>query len=274
MGLATLKNKVAKTLRHLAAPVRPDEVRSALAKVTGGGADILFVHSSLSVCGNFTAGPKDVLAGLRDVAGTLSVPTHSYCYPKAIGEPGPVFDFCSTPSQNGVLTEIFRTQPSVIRSINATHSMAATGPLAEALVEGHEKLDAPCGAGSPYDRLIVRQASVLLFGVSFRSYTPYHTAEDAAGSPFAYEQGTIDRLRYIDRNGEMRERLSRRQSWTPRRFREVGDLLEAAGLVRRESLGRGHLLFVPDCSKVHDFLVERLRRVPDFLYLTCTAPLQ
>jgi hypothetical protein len=38
-------------------------------------------------------------------------------------------------------------------------------------------------------------------------------------------------------------------------------------------LGRGHLLFVPDSAKVHDFLVERLRRIPDFLISSCDASL-
>ena len=135
-------------------------------------------------------------------------------------------------------------------------------------------LDAPCGKSSPWARLVERNASVLLFGVSFRAYTPYHTAEDAADSPYAYEQGTIDRLRYIGGDGQVHDRLSRRQSWTPRRFKEAGDLLERAGLVRRVALGRGHLLFVRDSAKVHDFLVERLRKIPDFLYGTCTQELR
>ena len=269
-----MKRKVRRGLHQLLTPIGPEQVSLALRRLTGDGVDILFVHSSLFSCGRFTAGPTDIIARLRDASGTLALPTHTYSYPATAGEPGPVFDFRSTPSQNGILTEAFRKQLGVVRSINATHSMAATGPLAEALVEGHETLDAPCGLGSPYHQLIERNASVLLFGVSFHAYTPYHTAEDAAKSPFAYEPGTVDRLRYVDRDGVTREQLSRRQSWTPRRFREVGDLLESVGLVRREPLGRGHLLFVPDCAKVHDFLVERLRKTPDFLYLNCAVPLR
>jgi aminoglycoside 3-N-acetyltransferase len=240
----------------------------------GDGADVLLVHSALSGCGYFTAGPEDVVVTLRDFAGTLCMPTHTYCYPSARGQLGPIFDPAVTPSKNGVLTEIFRKQPDVLRSINATHSIGAAGPLARDLTTGHELLDAPCGQGSPWDRLVQRGASVLLFGISFHAYTPYHTAEDAAGSPFAYEPGTIDRLRYKGTDGEVRERRSRRQSWTPRRFREGGDLLEQVGLVKRAALGPGRLLFVPDSAKVHDFLVERLRKVPDFMYAQCTAQLQ
>ena len=77
----------------------------------------------------------------------------------------------------------------------------------------------------------------------------------------------------IDEAGQVCECLSRRQTRDPRRFAECGDLLERAGLVRRVPLGRGALLFVPDCAKAHDFLVERLRKTPDFLFLNCAAPL-
>jgi aminoglycoside N3'-acetyltransferase len=113
-----------------------------------------------------------------------------------------------------------------------------------------------------------------MFGVDFHSYTLFHTAEDASGSEFAYENGTLDRLRVVNEKGEEQDCWSHRQSRAPRRFAETGDLLERAGLVRRVKLGRGTLLFVPDCSKVHDFLVERLRRIPDFLYQSCTSALQ
>jgi aminoglycoside 3-N-acetyltransferase len=272
--LDRLKRGTTRAVNRLWHPVSPAETRRALREVMGDGADVLLVHSALSGCGYFTAGPEDVVVALRDFAGTLCMPTHTYCYPSARGQLGPIFDPAVTPSKNGVLTEIFRKQPDVLRSINATHSIGAAGPLARELTTDHELLDAPCGQGSPWDRLVRRGASVLLFGISFHAYTPYHTAEDAAGSPFAYEPGTIDRLRYKGTDGEVRERRSRRQSWTPRRFREGGDLLEQVGLVKRAALGPGCLLFVPDSARVHDFLVERLRKVPDFLYAQCTTQLQ
>ncbi|MEO8114125.1 MAG: hypothetical protein ABI655_07095, partial [Phenylobacterium sp.] len=84
---------------------------------------------------------------------------------------------------------------------------------------------------------------------------------------------TADRLRVVDEAGVVQERVSRRQTRDPRRFAECGDLMERAGLVRRVQLAAGHLLFVPDCAKAHDFLVERLRRTPDFLFQACATPL-
>jgi hypothetical protein len=84
----------------------------------------------------------------------------------------------------------------------------------------------------------------------------------------------LDRLRVLDEEGQQHECWSRRQSRTPRRFTEAGGLLESVGLVRRITLGRGDLLFVPDCSRAHDFLVERLKNVPDFLFRSCARNLE
>jgi aminoglycoside 3-N-acetyltransferase len=273
-NLSDLQRKVKRVLHRLRTPIRSDEMRTTLNRLIGDGKETLFVHASLSSCGRFTAGPEDVLCGLHEFCDTLAFPTQTYCYPSSPGEAGPLFDPGTTPSKTGLLTEIFRMQTGTLRSTHATHSLAASGALAEKICSGHYRHDTPCGAGTPYRRLVERGAAVLLFGVTFHSYTLFHTAEDASSSQFAYEHGTLDRLRVVDERGQERECLSRRQSRTPRRFAEAGHLIENAGLARRITLGRGTLLFVPDCSRVHDFLVERLKRIPDFLYESCASSLQ
>lgn len=269
-----LKRKAKRTMHRLSTPIRPDEMRFALNRLMRSGQDILLVHCSLSSCGRFTAGAEDVIRGIGEFCSTLALPTHTYCYPNSADEAGPVFDPLTMPSQNGLLTEIFRNQSGSIRSVHATHSLAASGSLAEQICSKHYQCETPCGRGTPYSRLIEQRAAVLLFGVSFHSYTLFHTAEDASGSRFAYEEGTIDRLRVLDEEGKERECQSRRQTRNPRRFAQTGPLLEKFGLAHRVTLGKGELLFVPDCSRAQEFLVERLKKVPDFLYESCTSTLQ
>ena len=274
LTLSGLERKAKRVLHRLRTPIRPEEMRTTLSRLVGDGNEILFVHASLSTCGRFTAGPGDVLCGLHEFCDTLAFPTQTYCYPSSPVEAGPLFDPETTPSKTGLLTEIFRTRTGTLRSIHATHSLAACGALAEEICSGHYRHDTPCGSGTPYSRLVQRRAAVLLFGVTFHSYTLFHTAEDASGSEFTYEQGTLDRLRVVDERGEQQDCWSRRQSRAPRRFAEAGYLLERVGLARRTTLGRGDLLLVPDCSRAHDFLVERLKKVPDFLYQACARDLQ
>ncbi|HYC37549.1 MAG TPA: AAC(3) family N-acetyltransferase [Usitatibacter sp.] len=254
-------------------PIGPAALRAALDRAIGAAPGTLLVHASFSACGRFTGGSDDVLAALGERCSTLAFPTHTYSYPEN-GAPAPLFDPRATPSRTGLLTEIFRISPGVTRSIQSTHSIAARGAEAAALCAGHYLNDTPCGRGTPYERMVRSQAAVLLFGATFHSYTLYHTAEDASGSQFAYEPATVDLLEVIDESGNRRHCRSRRQSRAPRRFREAGGLLESAGIARRVPLGAGILLYVPDCARAHDFLVERLRRVPDFLYATCTEPLR
>ncbi len=232
------------------------------------------VHSSLSACGNFTAGPADIIAALQETCGTLCLPTHSYTYPTVIGERAPLFDAAVTPSQNGALTEFFRQQPGVLRSIHSTHSLACFGPRAAEVTAGHHTYDSPTGPGTPYSRLVHRPSAALMFGVHFHYYTFFHTAEFEAGSPHAFQQGITDRLYVVDESGARHECLSRRQNWAPMRFQEAGDFLEKLGLVRRAALGRGALLYVPDTLKVHDLLMDRLKKFPDFLRQSCVEPLR
>ncbi|MEJ8572837.1 AAC(3) family N-acetyltransferase [Microbaculum marinum] len=271
--LVELRRRASRTYRRYRNPLRPDEFRRALDELGLRQSDILFVHSSLSAMGRFTAGLEDIVDALGDVCGTLGLPTHTYSYPEASGAPAAVFDPATTPSRNGLFTEYFRRRPEAVRSVHSTHSLAMQGPEAGEMTMDHYQSDTPCGAGTPYARMIEARASALLLGVSFHSYTFFHTAEDAADSPFAYEDGILDILRVLDEAGEVRQCVSRRQTRNARRFASCGDLIERAGLARRGALGAGTITFVPDCAKVHDFLVERLRVTPDFLYAECAAPL-
>lgn len=69
------------------------------------------------------------------------------------------------------------------------------------------------------------------------------------------------------------EYRGRRQTRNERRFRDMDGVLEEAGLLRRKKIGRGELLYLPDCHAVNEFLVERLSRRGDYLFASCAEPL-
>src|SRR5262249_1506540 len=141
----------------------------------------LLVHSSLSACGQIIGGADAVLRALRDWIGngTLCLPAHSYCYPRKDGSI-PIFDLHSTPALTGRISDVFWRQAGVLRSNHPTHSLACSGPSAAWLCAEHELCATPCGAATPYARLVQSHCSVLMFGVTLDSYTLFHTAEDAA----------------------------------------------------------------------------------------------
>ena len=228
--------------------------------------EVLLVHSSLATCGYVRGGPPTVIAALDNWLDgrTLAMPTHTYCYPHGDELP-PVFDVAETASQNGVITNCFRRQPGVLRSLHPTHSLAARGPRNAALCAGHENCDTPCGAGTPYQRLVELDCSVLMFGVSMKSYTLFHTTEALARLPFKYEPLPY-RLRLKQPDGTVRPFFMWRQITNmPNRYRAMADWLEPQGLLVRCRFGVGELLFIPHAKAVHERLLAELERDPMFL---------
>src|SRR5207244_3934965 len=68
----------------------------------------LFVHSSLSACGQIHGGPETVIHALEHWTdgALLAAPTHTYCYPSP-GEIPPVFDPARTRSAVGSISDAF-----------------------------------------------------------------------------------------------------------------------------------------------------------------------
>jgi hypothetical protein len=57
-----------------------------------------------------------------------------------------------------------------------------------------------------------------------------------------------------------------------RRFAEMDEVLERAGLLARCRLGRGQLLFLRSSRATHEFLLEQLQRDPYFLVAPSHRP--
>ena len=243
------------------------KIREALDSCGAFKADLLLVHSSLSACGSIDGGPATVISALRSWItdrAALALPTHTWSYPDASGV-APVYDFKSTPSLIGTITNHYWPQPGVVRSQHPSHSLAIGGPGAEELCRDHELCETPCGPGTPYLRIAEGNSSVLMFGATMDSYTLYHTAEDSAEVPYLYlpEQVT---LRTVGTDGNVRELQMWRQDMSvARRFEATADWLVEQGLLVKRKLGLGELLFIPSARALHERVVEEMRRDPLFL---------
>lgn len=249
--------------------VRLDEAKILQALQSCGTfkADLLFVHSSLSACGSIDGGPATVIKALKtwitDRA-ALALPTHTWSYPDETGV-APVYDFAATPSVVGTITNYYWRQPGNVRSLHPSHSLACSGPAAEALVAGHESCETPCGAGTPYLRIAEGNSSVLMFGATMDSYTLYHTAEDAADVPYLYAPEQVT-LRSKGRDGIVRPiRMWKQDMSVARRFAATADWLADEGLLVRRKLGLSELLFIPSARALHEAVVTKLRQDPLFL---------
>ncbi|HZI62039.1 MAG TPA: AAC(3) family N-acetyltransferase [Pyrinomonadaceae bacterium] len=243
------------------------KIREALNSCGTFQGDTLLVHSSLSACGSIDGGPATVISALRSWItdrAVLALPTHTWSYPDATGV-APVYDFKSTPSVVGTITNYYWRQPGVVRSQHPSHSLAVSGPGAENLCRDHELRETPCGQNTPYLCIAEGNSSVLMFGATMDAYTLYHTAEDAADVPYLYMPHQFT-LRTRGEDGIVRSvQMWRQDMGVARRFAATTDWLVEQGLLVRRKLGLGELLFIPSARALHERVVEEMRRDPLFL---------
>ena len=148
-------------------------------------AGTLMVHVSYKAIGGVEGRGDAVLDALSEYMrpGLLVIPGHTW---NNVTPDNPVMDVLHTPVCVGVLPELFRKRPGVVRSLHPTHSLAALGADAQAFLSGEERIETPCGHGGAYYRLWERDAQILLIGVSFIRNTFIHGVEEWDGA-----QGTI-----------------------------------------------------------------------------------
>ncbi len=169
--------------------------------------DTVLVHSSFDSFGAFLGSPMDVNSIVCEAVGRTGhvlMPTIPFTG-AAIDyvSTNPVFNVRTTPSRTGLLTELFRRQPGIVRSVHPTHSVAVSGPDAEKVVEDHHLAKTPCGRPSPYSRLLDRDGKILFLGTDIRPFTFYHFIEEEIEAliPFPVFTETLFVLRSIDQHG-------------------------------------------------------------------------
>lgn len=163
--------------------------------VTGG--DILFVHSSFTSLGPVKGGAASVIEALEEAVGSdglLLMPGFNLVGTKERGKKkadarAGTWDIATTPSTTGYLTEFFRKLPGTVRSDHYSHSVAARGKGAEALVTEHRCRDGlpsqwdrepwgkTFGTRSPMAKAYRRGGKLLFVGTDHKSSTYIHFVE-------------------------------------------------------------------------------------------------
>jgi aminoglycoside 3-N-acetyltransferase len=173
---------------------------------------VLFVHCSFNDLYTFSGTSMDVLAALRilvGTSGTLLMPAYTS---NAWSKPPRLFDVAREPTYTGLVNEIFRRTPGVIRSLHPRHSICGLGPLAKELLSGHEACVRADGPDSPFDRLRRREdARILTLGLPPGYVSILHWVEDLDPSklPFRVHADEPITCQVRDMNG----RIAMVQDW-------------------------------------------------------------
>jgi aminoglycoside 3-N-acetyltransferase len=146
--------------------------------------DIIFVHSDIGSFGKLLASNRNILLGslvkaLQNAVGkngTIIMPTFSYSIEKK-----EVFDPGKSKSAVGALTEFFRKQKNVLRSLHPTHSVAVWGKLKR---EFTKKDYDTFGGNSVFSELCKRKGKIVFLGAPFQSLTFVHHIEQMRTVPY------------------------------------------------------------------------------------------
>jgi aminoglycoside 3-N-acetyltransferase len=132
-----------------------------------------------------------LLQQLLGPEGTLLMPTFPFEGPQLhYVEAHDTFDPRKTPSRVGVMPEVFRRMPGVIRSLHPTHSVAAWGKHASEMLATHH-LGTTFGPSSPIYKLRDHGGLVVGLGAGLsESFTIQHVAEELHPKTrsYAYEK--------------------------------------------------------------------------------------
>jgi len=226
------------------------ELLAALRTLGLASGDAVMLHSAFRKSHGFRGSIEELTDAFIDAVGPdghllmVSLPyrSSSFDHLKKLK----VFDVRKTPSMMGLVSEMFRRRPDVLRSVHPTHPVLVRGTRAEAFVEGHPDCLYPCGPGSPFDRLAAENGLVVFFNVPFDTYTFFHYLEHMVSPqlPFSLYTEQPFEVPVVDRAGQ--RRIVRTHVFAPdairrRRF----DLFEAAlrrrGLIRETRLGASRI---------------------------------
>lgn len=155
--------------------------------------EILMVHSSVNHMVPYYQGdPMTLLHMLIEFCGpdrTLAMPAfyfgngrHASVHAEFGSNPEAVLN--RLPSQMGLLTELFRRSRGVVQSRHPVYRISALGPLAQALVEGHENAQRPAGEGTPFEFMAARKTRIIGIGKSYHVMTQVHHVDDIMGESF------------------------------------------------------------------------------------------
>ncbi|WP_433707666.1 AAC(3) family N-acetyltransferase [Paenibacillus illinoisensis] len=226
------------------------------------GRGTLLVHSSMKSMGEVEGGADTVLDALTDYMkdGLLVLPTHTW---STINASNPMFHVESSPCCVGILPELFRKRPGVVRSWHPTHSVAAIGQDAVAFTKDDHLYDTPCARGSAWGKLLDRKATILLVGVDLKRNTFIHGVEEWVDIPGRLTDGH-EQLYTVLPDGTEISVPSRRHcglSWSEH-FWKVDEVLQRKGAMRLGKLGDA-VVRVCNAAVVEEIITEMLRANPD-----------
>ncbi len=256
------KLKHRKKLEKLKKITSEKDIKEKLQSVGLHEGDVIMVHSSLSAIGFVKDGAATVVKAFKTFVGsngTLVMPSFpargfNFNYLNT----NPLFDLKFTRSKTGAVTEYFRRQPGVWRSLHPTDSVVAYGKNAEYITKDHFGQLTPYNSQSPFYKLIELNAKIVLLGVDLDSLTNLHTAEDAIpGFEYPVYHKKIFNTKLINSEGNlvyMETKVHDPEYSIKRQCNALLPHFELAGIVKHFSIGEAKCMVI-DARAMHFWMI-------------------
>lgn len=241
-----------------------DDLKNDLFRAGFRPSDTVLIHSSMKSIGDVENGADGVLDVLMDFfgrQGLLVFPALSY---PILNRPEQVFSAEETASEIGLLPEMFRKRPGVIRSRHPTHSVAAFGPDAAAFCAGHENFNTPCARTSPWGRLYDRGAKILFIGTgSIGCCTYFHGVEEWLPVPLGLSSKP-SMIKCRDAEGNVVSvPMYRHEGHHNKYYKKTTELLLGKGALSKVRFGAAEC-FLMDARKSADIVLGLLEKDPEY----------
>lgn len=234
-----------------------EQLKEQLCTMGLTGKETILIHSSMKAIGNVDGGADTVLDALTEYFedGLLLLPTHTW---KTINDDNPLFDYRTTPSCVGLLTNMFMKRDGVVRSLHPTHSMAGIGKNAREYLAGEEYNNTPCTPGGCYDRLKECGGKILLIGVGHERNTYIHSVEEVLNVPHRLSDEPMNLKTVMPdgriRNIFMRKHYNAQQPHISEDFVKLNQAFEECGAAVNASFGEAECIL---CDAKRIFEVVR-----------------
>jgi len=206
--------------------------------------DTIFVHSRISAFGKLCTFDKNfLLQALSDALkecvgkdGTIIMPTFTYSFDK-----NEAFDMDNTKSTVGVLTEFFRKEKDVSRTIHPNHSAAIWGKNKNNLLKiSKDTFD----ENSILGKLHKLNGKIVFLGAPFQSCTFIHYIEQMHKVPYRYMRKFRGKI--IAHGKEYEDEISfyNKYNFFFSLFSKLEKYLLNKGLMREVKIGNGDILMV------------------------------
>ena len=188
---------------------------------------------------------------------------YCFAYGKDLSTPR-VFKY-DMPTCIGGIPNAFLKRPGVFRSLSITSSVSAKGHDAEQFTSGHELCESGCAKGSPWERLIERNAKILMLGVPITRMTFLHGVSEWSRPPEYFSKPFQMPIEVYDRAGHRVEtRECRPVSGYSEAFAKLEEPLRQSGALTDFMFGNAPSL-LGDARLIWETASEILRQTPDIV---------